>query len=132
MTIMVPPVEEAIRELRASFEGCEFTISPDAEGGALIFIEDAALAVPHPYVQSATWVGFRLNFQLPYADVYPVFVRGDLARKDGKQLGEAMSACDFEGRKAVQISRRSNRRNSDFDTPAIKIQKVIQWMRTRP
>lgn len=130
---MVPPVEDAIRELRACFDGCKFKVVPDAEGGALVFIEEIILVEPHPYVQNSTWVGFRLNFQLPYADVYPVFVTGDLARKDGKALGEAMSVVpDFEGRKAVQISRRSNRRNAEFDTPAIKIQKVIRWMRTRP
>lgn len=128
---MVPAVEQAIKELRICFEGCEFQLTPDAEGGALVFIEDVPFGDRHPYNQASSWFGFRLNFQIPYADVYPVYVRGDLSRKDEKPLGEATSPASFEGRSAIQLSRRSNKRHADFDTPAMKIQKVLQWLVTR-
>lgn len=129
---MVPAVELAIKELRTCFDGCEFKITPDAEGGALVFIEDVPFGDEHPYNHSGSWFGFRLNFQIPYADVYPIYVRGDLSRKDGKPLGEATSPTPFEGRSAIQLSRRSNKRHADFDTSALKIQKVLRWLLTRP
>jgi len=48
--------------------------------------------------------------------VYPHFVRHDLTRVDGQQLGEATSQASFEGRPAIQISRKSNRLNPATDT----------------
>ena len=73
----------------------------------------------------------RIPFNCPYADVYPHFVRGDLTRLDGQPLGEATSPGTFDGRPAVQISRRSNRRDQ-AETPLLKALKVLEWLRRRP
>jgi hypothetical protein len=66
-----------------------------------------------------------------YADVYPIFVRGDLAREDGAALGEAMTSATFQGRPAIQVSRRSNHLVATVDTAAIKFQKVLEWLTSR-
>lgn len=127
---MTPEVQQAISELRETWPASEITVKPDPQGGALVIVETVALFPP--YSQESTWVGFLLSFQYPYADVYPHFVRGDLSRSDGKTLGEAMTATTFDGRPAIQISRRSNRHEPAFQTAAIKLHKILEWLRTRP
>ena len=37
----------------------------------------------------------------------------------------------FEGRPAMQLSRRSNRLDPETDTEAIKLHKVLTWLRSR-
>lgn len=130
---MKPDVEQAIKELQTAFQGCQFSITEDAEGGAKVIIEDAAIGEGCTlYNQDTTWVGFRITFQYPYADIYPVFVRPDLTRRDGRPLGEAITPVNWEGRAAVQVSRRSNKRDAMVDNAVIKIQKVLRWMSMRP
>jgi len=127
---MTPEVEHAIAELRETWPESELTVKPDPQGGALVVLETVPLFPP--YAQVTSWIGFLLSFQYPYADVYPHFVRGDLARSDGKALGEAMTVTTFDGRPAIQVSRRSNRHEPEFQTAAIKLHKVLEWMKTRP
>ncbi len=124
-----PEVATAIEDIRAKFTSAEVTFHEDGSGGAIVFVEPVD---PGPlYQQRETWIGFRIAFQYPYADVYPHFVRGDLTRVDGSSLGEAMTTTKFEGRSAVQISRRSNRLNPDVDSAALKLEKVLAWLRSR-
>jgi hypothetical protein len=127
---MTPDVEQAIAELKETWPDSTVTARPDGQGGAVVFVENVALFPP--YAQDSTWVGFLLSFQYPYADVYPHFVRPDLRRTDEKPLGEAMTAGSFDGRPAIQVSRRSNRHEPELQTAAIKLHKVLEWMRTRP
>jgi hypothetical protein len=126
---VTPEVEAAIAEIRRGLPDAEVVASDDGQGGAVVFVDGIPLGVP--YIQDDTWFGFRIPFNIPYADVYPHFARGDLARIDGRPLGEATSASSFEGRSAIQISRRSNRR-SERETPLLKLVKVIEWLRKRP
>ena len=123
-------VAKGLEQIRTSFPGREVVARDDGEGGAYVIVEGVELGAP--YVQAETWVGARLTMQYPYADVYPLYVRGDLARVDGGPLGEGTQPnVPFEGRTAVQISRRSNRLNPARDTAAMKLQKVIAWMKSR-
>ena len=92
-----------------------------------------------------TWIGFHITQTCPYADVYPHFVRGDLLREDGKDLGQGISkgmtfpppgakhVNEKDRRSAVQISRKSNKRDnaSNLETPLIKLLKVIEWLNSR-
>jgi hypothetical protein len=126
---LVDTVSDAIKEIRATFPESTVTIHEDGEGGALVVVDPVKLG--DPYAQAETWAGFRITFQYPYSDVYPVFVRGDLSRSDGSQLGEALSQTTFENRSAIQVSRRSNKLNPATDTAAIKLLKVLEWLRTR-
>ncbi len=126
---MTPEVVEAIEEIRSSFPEAAVDLREDGEGGAVVLVDPVD---PGPqYQQRATWVGFRVTFQYPYSDCYPHFVRGDLARVDGAPLGEGTSLTTFEGRAAVQLSRRSNRLDPETDTAAIKLHKVLTWLRSR-
>ncbi len=126
---MTPEVAEAIEEIRSSFPEAAVDVREDGEGGAVVLVDPVD---PGPqYQQRATWVGFRITFQYPYSDVYPHFVRGDLARVDGAPLGEGTSVTTFERRPSVQLSRRSNRLNPETDSAAIKLHKVLTWLRSR-
>lgn len=124
-------VRRAIEELGVAFPDGRATVQEDGEGGAWVVME--RVAPGSPYLQETTWIGFRITFQYPHADVYPHFVRSDLARRDGRALGEGISGGHtFLGRPALQLSRRSNRLNPATDTAALKLGKVLQWLATRP
>jgi hypothetical protein len=123
------PVADALENLRACFPDSEIVVHPDGSGGARVAIEVVDLA--DIYIQRQTWIAGHLVPQLPYADIYPLFVRGDLARRDGRPLGTGLSPGHmFLGRSAVQASRRSNRRDPAIEVPAHKFIKVIQWLQT--
>lgn len=123
-------VAEAIRQVEAGLPETSWLVREDGQGGAVLTGE--ALPLGGPWAQSETWVGFRIAFNYPYADVYPHFVRGDLVRQDGGPLGEALSPTTFEGRPAIQISRSSARRDPAIETALIKLLKVMAWLRARP
>ena len=127
---MKPEVEQAVNDIQAAFPDCPVLTREDGSGGALVIVENMVLGPP--YKQDTTWVGFHITFPYPYADVYPLFVRGDLARMDEKPLGEATSQGSFEGRAAVQLSRRANRLNPTTDTALRKLLKVMDWLKRRP
>ncbi len=126
---MTPTVAEAINEVRETFAGAVVTARDDHEGGAYVRIESVDPGAP--YVQRETWIGFRITGQYPYADVYPLFVRPDLRRSDGRPLGEALTTATFDGQPAVQVSRRQNHLDPGADTAALKVLKVLQWLASR-
>ncbi len=131
MSTIQPQVEKAIEQVRASFPGCDVEVDVDGAGGAHVVVRGIPLGAP--YVQDRIWVGFTITFQYPYADVYPHFTCADLARLDGRPLGEGIgTAATFREVPAVQLSRRSNKLNPATDTAALKLLKVIQWLRTHP
>lgn len=130
MTAMVPAVEKAIAELRSTFQDCAVEAEPDGSGGTYVVVRGISLGAP--YAQAETWIGFQITFQYPYADVYPHFTRPDLVRSDGRPLGAGLGAAQFRNQQAVQISRRSNKLNPATDTAALKLLKVLKWLRSHP
>jgi hypothetical protein len=122
-------VVAAIDELEAAYPGVAVSHREDDEGGAFVMVDPVPLGPP--YVQATTWVGFHIPFNYPFADVYPHFVRGDLARLDGQALGEGTSGGTFEARPAIQLSRRSPRRDAGVDTAVLKLDRVLGWLRCR-
>ena len=128
---MKAAVEKAIAELGVTFPDAALTIEEDGDGGAYVTLDP--VPIDGPFAQTDTWVGFHIGFQYPASDVYPHFVRSDLVRKDGRQLGDGVSGGHtFLGRPALQISRRSNRLNPAVDTAVLKLMKVIQWLSNHP
>jgi hypothetical protein len=126
---MTPEVEGAIREIAAAFPKCALGSAEDGQGGAFITVEE--VPIPGPYEQDVSWFGFHIIHTYPYADIYPLFVRHDLSRRDKRPLRDALSPGTFHNRPAVQISRRSNRHNASTDTALLKLQKVIKWLTSR-
>ncbi len=126
---MTPTVADAIDEIKQTFVGATIAAREDGEGGAYVRIEPVDPGPP--YAQRETWIAFRITAQYPYADVYPLFVRADLSRVDGQQLGEGMSVASYDGNPAVQVSRRSNHLDPATDTAALKVLKVLKWMASR-
>jgi len=130
MTQIQPQIEKAIAEIRSSFPDCQVDAETDGTGGAYVLVHGVPLGPP--YVQPNIWVGFQITFQYPYADVYPHFTGTDLARADGRPLGEGLGSATWRGQAATQLSRRSNKLNPATDTAALKLLKVMQWLRTHP
>jgi hypothetical protein len=82
-----PEVATAIEEIKRAFPACVVEVTDDGQGGAFVCV--SPIDPGDAYTQTETWVGFQITFQYPYSDVYPHFVRGDLARSDGAGLGRA-------------------------------------------
>jgi hypothetical protein len=129
---MTDAVKKAMEQIDAAYPGEKrIEVQEDGQGGVYVIVNDVDIGTI--YEQSTTWVGFRIVFNYPYADVYPHFVRSDLVRKDGRPLGDGISGGHlFLGRAALQLSRRSNRLNPATDTAATKLLKVVQWLATHP
>lgn len=126
---MTPEVEEAVVELQASFPGVTVTAQEDGDGGGIVAMFPID---PGPtYVQRETWIKFVISCQYPYSDVYPLFVRVDLTRVDGCSHGPGIAEGSFLGEPALQLSRRSNRRDPGLDTAARKVARVIQWLQAQ-
>lgn len=127
MSEIAPPVSQAIEEIRRTFDRCTAECAPDGAGGAIVIVRGISLGCP--YAQAEVWIGFHITFQYPFADVYPHFTNPELARIDGRDLGGGFGTATFQGQPAIQISRRSNRLNPITDTAALKLLKVIKWMK---
>ena len=120
----------AIEALKLDFQPAEFLVEPDGQGGARVRFGPVPLSAT--YVQGESWVGGHLPPQIPYADVYPIFVRGDLTRRDGQALIAPMaSGQNFMGQSAVQVSRKSNRRDASIETVKMKFKKVLDWVNSQ-
>ncbi len=108
---------------------------PDGQGGAWVEVSDVDLG--DTYRQATTYVIVLLPFNLPNADVYPVYVGADLTRSDGAGLGEGFSATsvswpgDPQPRSATHVSRRTRRSDFTRQTALQKVEKVIDWITTR-
>lgn len=129
-----PAIQLAIDEIRSAFPGVTLDIEPDPEGGA--FIKAHQFDLGNQYEPPQSWSAFRITFQYPFADVYPHFFVPNLRRQDGKPLGEGFHPNNqwqhpFGNETATMVSRRSNRRDADTETAALKLAKVIDWIRSQ-
>jgi len=128
-------VMAAIEYIRVAHPDHNVSVEEDGNGGAFVEVDDLLLG--EQYEPSRSWTGFRITFQYPMADVYPHFVINGLRRKDGRPLGEGFQ-LNNQGwqppsgiKVATMVSRRSNRRDPTTETAAIKLEKVLSWIRSR-
>jgi hypothetical protein len=125
-----PAVSAAIEELKASFPNSLVSVEEDGSGGAFVRLDVVELG--SQYLQSETWIGFHVVFQYPQADIYPHYVRPDLARADGSPLAPPFYVghpCRWGA--SVMISRRANRRDPATFSAAIKLIGVLDWVSTQ-
>jgi hypothetical protein len=129
--VLKGPVEAALAAVRAAYPGMEMRVIPDAQGGA--WVEMLNVPIGPPYLQDASFFVFLLPFNLPGSDIYPFFVRPDLARLDGAPLGPAFQVTQLswpgesQPRAVVQISRRTRGAFALQSAPQ-KIAKVLDWL----
>lgn len=124
-------VSTAIEELNRQFNGSSFAVREDGQGGAYVIMEPITLG--ERYRPSITWVGFQLPAQYPYADIYPVFIGADVARADGVAfVAPVTPGHSFEGRPAIQVSRRSGAAQNGSQKAAAKILKVLDFLEKLP
>lgn len=123
-------VQAALEQLRLVFPSVALRIVPDAQGGA--WVEMLEVPFGAPYTQESSFVVFLLPFNLPGSDIYPLFIRPDLARIDGVPLGPGFQVTglswpgDTEVRPVLQVSRRTREGFANQTAPQ-KVLKVLDW-----
>ncbi|MEV4410554.1 hypothetical protein [Catellatospora sp. NPDC049609] len=127
MTALAPAVDEAVAAIRDQYACHQVHVLPDGSGGATIIVDDISIGTA--YRPQATWLGFHVNAAYPASDVYPHYC-GLLERSDGQAHGPGITATTWQGRPALQLSRRSNGWNSVLDNAVLKAEKVIRWLKS--
>lgn len=128
MTELTDAVDTAVAAVRAHFAGKPVEVVPDGAGGATVIVDHVDLG--DRFTPSTTWLGFHISAAYPHADVYPHYL-GRVVRADGQAHGDAVQPADWNGRAALQLSRRSNGWNPAIDNAALKAEKVIKWFTTK-
>lgn len=124
---MKTEVTKAIAALEKQFSPSPVSVSPDNEGGARVIIDDAEIGPK--FVPSRTWIGFHIPAMYPYADIYPVFIGGDVKRADGRNFEAPVTPGQaFENRQAIQVSRRTASASDGRQSAVAKILKVIRFL----
>ncbi len=126
---MTPAVQAAVDEVKQLYLDQRIEVVPEDQGGAYIIMHD--LVIGNRYVPAVTWIGFLITFQYPYADIYPFYVHPELKRSDGTALPGGFSGpTTWNGRQALQVSRKSNRWKAGVDTAATKLTQVLDWIKS--
>ena len=120
-------VSAGIEELKRQFSTSSFVVREDGQGGAYVVMDSVTLGPK--YRPTVTWLGFQIPAQYPYADVYPVFIGGDVVRADGTAFVPPVTqGHHFEGRPAIQVSRRNSAAQSGLQKVPAKILKVLDFL----
>lgn len=124
---MLQTVHEAIEGIRKAFPDAVVDAIDDGSGGAYVLTTPVLLG-PR-FVPETTWIGGHIPPQFPYADIYPVFIDGNVRFANGQAFVAPISlGHTFCGRPAIQVSRKTNRLDPQLQTAASKFQKVIYWL----
>ena len=138
---MKAAVEQAVDEIRHGLSGHDVRTLEDSDGGAYVIVE--GMNIGDSFAPSVSWVGFQITWSYPDADVYPHFIDASVtyvgtgaspnAHADGNlpasmTRGSLMPGFEIA---AIQVSRRSNRRNATTDTALQKLIRVVESLRCR-
>ena len=124
---MKQEVSSGIEELKRQFSASSLAVREDGQGGAYVIIEPVTLGPK--YRPMDTWVGFHMPAQYPYTDIYPVFIGGNVVRSDGVPFSAPVTPGHvFEGRPAIQVSRRNSAAQSGTQKVIAKILKVLDFL----
>jgi hypothetical protein len=125
-------VAEAVREIRAAFPSHQVNFIGDDQGGAFVRVD--GVEIGSAFTPNTSWIGFQITFQYPFADVYPHYLRADLARVNRQAFvqpfhsGHTFSWPGGE-ETSLMVSRRSKYQYPAVETVAIKLSKVVDWLR---
>jgi len=123
-----PAVEEVLAHLRTDFPDANVHFMPDGNGGGAVVIESVDLG--QDYAPAKTWLGAHLPSTLPYADIYPLFIGAEVVKTNGQAHNNPISAGHtFNGRPAIQISKRSNNLVATAEAASLKFTKVLHFIR---
>lgn len=124
-------VSTGIEELKRQFGSSTFTVREDGQGGAYVLMEPVSLG-PR-FRPEGTWVGFQIPAQYPYADIYPVFIAADVVRLDGIAFTPPVTpGHQFEGRAAIQVSRRNGAASGGLQKATAKLLKILDFLDKLP
>lgn len=124
-------VAEGIEALRRQFPGAEIVVIDDESGGARVIVEEVRIGAR--FTPEATWIGGYLTAQYPYADVYPIFIGGEVKRVDEKGfVAPVTTGYTFADRPAIQISRVTRVIDGTGQTAREKFLKVLHFLETMP
>lgn len=134
-------VQEAVEEITRAGVGTGLEAKPDPDGGAFVRVD--GIDIGEPFSPSSTWIAFQIVWSYPDADCYPHFVAPEVRyvgtgdalnpHADGdlpKSMTRGARVAGFDI-PAIQVSRRSNRRNSETDSALLKLLRVIEFLRSR-
>jgi hypothetical protein len=120
-------VSTGLDELKKQFGSSSFNVREDGKGGAYVIMEPVNLG-PR-YRPETTWVGFHVPPQYPYADIYPVFIGAEVSRADKVQFAAPVTrGHTFEGRAAIQVSRRSGTAQNGLQKATAKVLKILDFL----
>jgi hypothetical protein len=133
-------VGDAVDELRAAFPDSSVTVIEDHQGGAYVVVDPVDIG--SSFEPNHTWIGFHITWPYPDADVYPLFIDSNVRYVGSRPVpnqhpqgalpvpmtrGAAMPG--FPDKAAIQVSRRSNRRNRETDSATRKVLRVLEFLR---
>ena len=120
-------VSEAVAELKRAFPDAKVIANDDGEGGARVIVDPVDLG--ERFTPRKTWMGGHLTALYPNADIYPVFIDASVRRADGRAFEAPVSLnATFDGRNAIQVSRRNNQIHACPQTAVAKFVKVIDFL----
>jgi hypothetical protein len=124
-------VQDAVNTIQKAFPDSKFAVTEDGAGGAFVIVETVDLGAK--FTPAITWIGGHVPPQVPYADVYPLFIGGEVRFSNGTVFVPPINVGhNFQGRPATMISRKTNRLDPTLQTPACKFQKVLYWLINTP
>lgn len=138
---MTDHVQARLEELRTGMAGHDVRVQEDENGGAFVIVD--GIEIGEQFAPPRSWIGFHITWADEDADVYPHFIDPDVRyvgsgdapnqHPDGNLPTSMTRGHEMPGFNipAIQVSRRSNRRNSDTDSPLQKLLRVIEFLRTR-
>jgi len=115
-------------------------MKPDPNHGQILV---DGMDIGENFAPAITWVGFQITWPYPDADVYPHFVDPNLRYVGEKAApnqypeenlpvsmtrGAMMPGFEMP---AIQVSRRSQRRNAATDSALQKLFRVIEFLKSR-
>ena len=116
-------VAAAIDELERDFGNV--TYEPDGSGGAYVGVGD--IDAGPLWVPRLIPVEFHVQFNYPYAAIYPYYTTDELRRVDGSSPN-ALQRVDWRGRRVVQISLRATRWQPNIETASSALAQVRHWL----